>query len=117
MGAPVAVAGVRKYSDNDKNPAPGGARFPAPLGDQGIQRFVDPPSVLLQNDCLAHYRRSIYSLLCATAQIHCTIVASRHSNVPFLKTLDDQDGDGIRHRNAPVREFSLPGGGCLTWQP
>lgn len=75
------------------------------------------PQVMLQNDCIAHYRRDIYSLLCANDRVCCTVVAGAQPSAPFLKALTKGDRHGIRHFSAPVRGFQLPGGLRLTWQP
>lgn len=71
---------------------------------------------MLQNDYLAHYRRDIYSLLCACGQIRCTVVVGMQPGAPFLKTFGIGDVNGIRHYAAHVREIRLPAGQRLTWQ-
>ncbi|MBI1195104.1 MAG: glycosyltransferase [Gammaproteobacteria bacterium] len=73
--------------------------------------------VIIQYNCIPHYRARIFELLSNYQDIDFSIVADSKPDTPHLKTITNEDGREIRFTEAKThifRLFLLP---ALYWQP
>jgi len=73
--------------------------------------------VLIQYNCIPHYRARIFELLSGYTEIDFSIVADSRPDTPHLKTLSGEDGRDIRFTKAETLILRLPFSPALSWQP
>jgi glycosyltransferase involved in cell wall biosynthesis len=76
-----------------------------------------PLRVLLQYNCVPHYRARLFELLCQQSDIHVTIAADSEPDTPFLRTISGGQERLFRHVCTVTKSCVLPGGVVLSWQP
>lgn len=75
------------------------------------------PNVLIQYNCIPHYRSRIFELLTADETIDFSIIADSKPDTPFLEVTSNADGRNIRHLHADTRTIKVPFLHTLYWQP
>lgn len=83
---------------------------PSSVGDK------DRPYVILQQNCIPHYRMLLFELLSADKQMRCRIIADANSDVPFLAVIRPEE-TVIDLSVARVRNLFVSTPFNLTWQP
>ncbi|CAG0988478.1 partial D-inositol 3-phosphate glycosyltransferase, partial [Anaerolineae bacterium] len=74
------------------------------------------PKVIIQYNCIAHYRKPIFELLSACADVEFNVVADSKTDSPFMKVVDIQDSS-IRGLVAKRWDIRLGNSITLFWQP
>lgn len=75
------------------------------------------PRVILQYNCIPHYRARVFELLSQRDDVHFTVVADRNPDTPYLKTVQGGDACAIRSVEARTHLIRIPGFAHLYWQP
>ena len=74
------------------------------------------PYVVIQQNCIPHYRLQLFELLSTDHQFRCRIVADAISDTPFLALIHPEE-TAIALSVARVRNYSLSRSLHFTWQP
>lgn len=74
------------------------------------------PRVLIQQDCIPHYRIPVFKLLSSCLDMNVEFVTDTHLDIPFLRVVDGSQ-HGLRLSKAKTHLIRLPGAPLLTWQP
>lgn len=87
-----------------------------PLTSSGVQRrdVIDRPKVLIQQDCIPHYRVPVFRLLTDSPDVQVKIISDHKFKVPFLRIVDGEEY-GLRHKKAKTHFLFRRFG--ITWQP
>ena len=75
------------------------------------------PRVLLQYNCIPHYRARVFELLTQRTDMQFTVVADPEPDTPYLKTVRGDEGRSIRAVHARTHMIRFPRFPCLYWQP
>lgn len=75
------------------------------------------PYVLIQYNCIAHYRARIFELLSLRPDVEFVVVADPNPDTPFLATIKGGDERQIRHVCATTKIIRIPKLPELYWQP
>lgn len=79
--------------------------------------MVRPLRVVVQYNCIPHYRRRLFSHLSACSDCEFIIVADSEPDTPFLKVVPVAEDNGIRAVQVRTRVLNLPLLPTLHWQP
>ena len=75
---------------------------------------ADVPRILIQQDCIPHYRVPVFKLLTESPHVRVTIISDHKLEIPFLKVVDGEQY-GLRHIKAKTHFLSRRL--SVTWQP
>lgn len=76
-----------------------------------------PLRVMVQYNCIPHYRRRLFRHLSACPDCEFTIVADSEPDTPFLRVVPVAEEDGIRAVQVRTKVLNLPLLPALRWQP
>ena len=74
------------------------------------------PYVLIQQDCIPHYRIPVFKLLSSCLEMHVEFVADTQLDIPYMRVVDGAQ-HGLRFAKAKTHLIRLPRAPLLTWQP
>lgn len=78
---------------------------------------LSPLRVMVQYNCIPHYRQSLFTKLSSCPDCEFTIVADSKSDTPFLKVVPSAPETGIRAVAVRTRELNIPFLPGLQLQP
>lgn len=76
-----------------------------------------PIRVMVQYNCIPHYRARIFELLSQRQDVLFTVLADSQPDTAYLKTVRGHEGWAIRSIEARTRKMQLAGVPALYWQP
>lgn len=90
----------------------------APRSAESLTRVSREPGlrVMIQYNCIPHYRRSIFERLSLNSDVNFTLVTDSKPDTPFLEVVD-LASSAIRYRIAETYRIKIPLLTELYWQP
>lgn len=79
--------------------------------------MASPLRVMVQYNCIPHYRQRLFHHLSACSDCEFTIVADSEPDTPFLRVIPVTEEDGIRAVQVRTKVVQVPLLPALRWQP
>lgn len=89
---------------------------PADVGGVATERGAGVPRVMVQQDCIPHYRIPVFKQLSASRHMKVTFVSDPELSIPFLR-VEDGARHGLDYRKAKTYAVRVRGKVIMTWQP
>jgi len=80
------------------------------------QEGLTIPHVLIQQDCIPHYRLPVFKQLTLCTKMNVEFISDDSLKIPYLKVADGSRHD-LRWTAAKTSLIRMPGAPVMTWQP